>query len=74
MSYTYHDGRGTVRYQLNLVQLLLLICFAPNHQSEWDLSSERSPLNQNTTPEIPLSTNHKLVAFPNKADMKKGQC
>ena len=71
LCYTYHDGRDTIRYQLNLVLLLLLlICSAPNHQSEWDLSSERSPLNQNTTPERRLSTNHKSETFFNKADMK----
>lgn len=71
---TYHDGRGTARYQLNLVQLLLLwICSAPNHHSEWILSSESSALNLNTTPEIPLSTNHKSGALPNKADMKNEQ-
>ena len=35
LCYTYHDGRDTIRYQLNLVLLLLLlICSAPNHQSE----------------------------------------
>ena len=60
-----------VRYQVNLVQhLLLLICSAPNHQSEWNLSLERAPLNLIGTPEIPVSTNHKSEALPNKADMK----
>ena len=63
---TYHNGRGMVRYQLNLVQhLLLLIYSALNYRSEWDLSSESSALDLNTTPKIPLSTNHKSGAFPN---------
>ena len=63
-----------VRYQLKLVQhLLLLIYSAPNQQSEWNLTLERSPLNLNGTPEIPLSTNQKLEALPNKADMKNKQ-
>ena len=63
-----------VRYHLNLVQhLLLLICSVPNHQSEWNLSLERSCLNLIDTPKIPLSTNHEPEALPNKADMKNEQ-
>ena len=63
-----------VRYKLNLVQRSLLLIFsAPNHQSEWGLSLERSPLNLNDTPEIPLSTNYKSEAHPNKGDMKNEQ-
>ena len=63
---TYHDGRSEVRYQ-SYSSWLFSICSVPNHQGEWDHSSENCFYKPFKMPRPnSLRTNHESETLFNK--------